>query len=197
VAIVSIAIASCSAFISVLLWLNARKGIRNQTYIKLLEDYSSPEMLAAVKALSKLKEASDRQGKPIYQLYREQNAIEEKLLQDSKPLEKASVLSASINNHRRLVSHFYYRLSAVIRNRVLPKRYIFRYWNTGGLHLIPQVIQVLHLDDDKELDELYSLSLKRSNIAIFMCFILFFLYIAASQLAVCWEIISPLLERNN
>jgi hypothetical protein len=175
---IALAVSIISTTFAFLMWLNARKTIRNQTYLRLLEDYSSPRMLAAVQALTDLRTKCTTNEIPIGAAYRVLNRKDLLDYREAAPKDKPAILEASINNQRRVVSHFYYRLSSVLRTNVLPQGYIFRYWHAGGLRLIPDVISQLHLDDDKELDELYRKALdyrasRGAQTALYVCIVLF------------------------
>jgi hypothetical protein len=184
--VLAITVAGLTAVFALFLWLNARKGMKNQTFLRLLEEYSTPQMLYAVQSLHDLR--NNCKGKDIraaFSAMDERETLEYKkaLLQD-QPL----LLERSINNSRRTVSHFYYRLLTVVRTRVVPKSHIFRYWNVGGLQLIPNVIQKLRLDDDKELDDLYGLARRyradRASLIVF--YILLGLYTLIAEGAITY-----------
>jgi hypothetical protein len=186
--IIAVTVSASGAIFALLLWLNARKALKNQIYLKLLEEYSSPEMLAAVQSLNDLRDRSKDESIPLDQLYRKINTKDIEEYKNADARDKSHILRNSINNHRRMVTHFYYRVLSVVKTHVVPDRYVFRYWGSGSLHLILDVIDKLALDKDKRLNDLYLRALRfeksrRSQIAFF---IILGLYVTVSQLVILW-----------
>ena len=152
--IVTISVAASASLFTLMLWLNGRKGIRNETYLKLLEQYSTPDMLIAAQSLNNLLEKCKRDNLDITAVYAEHKKNDDTDYENADPRDKPFILSNSINNHRRMISHFYYRLLCVVETNVVPANYIFRYWGSKSLHLIPNALAKLGYDSDKRLEDL-------------------------------------------
>lgn len=156
--VLTLAVAGCSALFSLFLWLNARKSMKNQAFIRLLEQYSAPQMMYAVQSLHDLLERCRDKNIDLRRAFDAIKKRQAVACRKATPQEEVILTERSINNSRRVVTHFYYRLLSVLRTHVVPKRLVFGYWAAGGLQLIPDVIKKLELDEDKDLDDLYTMA---------------------------------------
>lgn len=159
----AIVIALASAIFTLLLWLHQRKSMFHQALMDVQKEYRSAEMLYAVRELWNFYRTH-----PKDELVKEYERIRLEDEQRISALDKLDRLKHERNTlhyYRRLVSHFYHHLGALLINGILPRDIIFRSWSESDLRIIPEILvpiennlrAVLHEPPKRPLDEKHPL----------------------------------------
>ena len=109
----------------------------HQVLIPIINDYRTPDMHAAVKALWELYGAHPETFVVVYENLRTEQAAEIEAL---PPTQRAPAEAATLHFQRRMVTHFYRVLGGMYELGVIPKTVLYTYWERGDLAIIPKIL---------------------------------------------------------
>lgn len=139
---------------------------RFRTFLSFLNEYRSPEMLAAVRDLHDFKRCCDKKGICLKKEYGQRKDDGERKERDEKdPLKKFQLLETTLHNRRRYVSHFYYALLSAIKSGFVSASDVFNYWGEETFKgMIIDIINPIGQEADKHLEGLYGGARKYNSI---------------------------------
>ncbi len=134
---------------------NAEKARQQKILYDLMFEYRTVQMLTAVRSLYEFHEEYTKKGKNLKAIYENTERVDKEKYRKLPEGEKNIFLKNTLNNQRRLVSQFYAIMKATLDLKLVPPEYIFRYWHSGTLRIIPEIIGPLGQDNDKYLYKLF------------------------------------------
>ena len=133
--------AVAATVVGVIAWMIYRLTLRYQALVAIQKDYRSHQMGYAVDTLWRFyRERCQGDGNTLRQKY---HTIYKKDQNDVDKKEKAKQIEAretTLDNQRRIVSHFYSHLANLYVNKILPPAYIFENWSKYDLEIIPCIL---------------------------------------------------------
>ena len=97
ISFISAGIALFGVLFVILTWYNSKKTLKNQRYLKLIDEYRSVDMFSAIQGLHTFNNKCEKEGKCIGAIYEIIKKEEEK--KENK--------KNTLHYQRRLVSHFW------------------------------------------------------------------------------------------
>jgi len=148
---ISVVIAFIAIIVSCYAILISRKTMRLQALHDVQKDYRSAEMMIAIKDLWDFYRECEKYGSDLKEEF-----LKRKRDEDNKHMKTEETL----NYKRRLLTHFYYHLSALHVHGILPKKMIFDWWMPNDFKMIDKFIIPLQ----EALNEQFGFSEKEFNV---------------------------------
>ncbi len=165
VPIIALALTSIGIAIASISFRHNKNLARLQIMEHLMMDYRSPEMLAALTRLHRLRDLCDRTNLDIQAEYDRIFTEDQRELEargDTKDAIEYSTVT--LHNQRRLVSHFYNRMNWLIDHNAVPASLVFSYWNSGDLdRLFNRILIPIKRDPVDWLASLFQKSLSATS----------------------------------
>jgi hypothetical protein len=165
VPLIALALSAIGVVIASISFRHNKNLARLQVMEHLMMEYRSPEMLAALTSLHRLRDLCDRTGLDIQAEYNRIFTEDQRKLEargDSR--EAIEYSTGTLHNQRRLVSHFYNRMNWLIDHNAVPASLVFSYWNSGDLdRLFNRILIPIKRDPVEWLASLYKKSLSAAS----------------------------------
>jgi uncharacterized protein (DUF2062 family) len=141
IAIGAIAAILVSLIVGFLAWMIYRLTLRYQALVTIQKDYRSNQMGYAVNLLWRFyRECCQGDANTLRTKYNEFYKKEQKEVDEKEGVEKIAARETTLDNQRRVVSHFYSHLADLYANKILPPKYIFETWSKHTLVIIPCIL---------------------------------------------------------
>ncbi len=147
--------AASSATFAFITHRNAIKARQLQIVYDLLFEYGTFHMRTAMRSLREFHTEWTKKGNNLEARYEKIKEEEEEECEKRPVFEKTQCLEHTLHSQRCLVSNFYMIMKMTLDRNLVPKKYIFRYWNSVTLKEILDIIDPLGYDKDKRLRSLY------------------------------------------
>lgn len=136
-----IVVAGVSFFVGMIAWWIHRRTLRYQALVTIQMDYRSTQMGYAVDRLWRFyREHCQGNENTLRQEYHRIYKKEQKEVDAEEEVKQIEVRETTLDNQRRVVSHFYSHLAALRVNKMLPPEYIFENWSKHDLEIIPCIL---------------------------------------------------------
>jgi hypothetical protein len=146
--------AFASGLFALFIWTNGRKTTSSQIFHTLLSEFKSPEMLMALRRLYDLKKQCDDQHIDIALEYKRIMREEDSAIEKAEPINRPHLVAVSLHHQRRIVSNFFYYIHTVVKNSMISRTIVYKYWTMGNISLIREVLVPIGVDNGKYLMEL-------------------------------------------
>jgi hypothetical protein len=134
------------AFFGLFTWLAQRNDTIHTALLEMHKEYAAKDMGNAIKVLWDFYKQFD--GTAKLKCDEEEGIVRDKMINEVKELIKTHQFDGhSVNESRRLVSHYYLHMADLYFNDILgdhtnadTKKLFFNYWNEQTLRIIPKII---------------------------------------------------------
>ena len=131
------------------------KAEKFKVFLGFLNEYRTPDMLAAVRDLHAFKRKCERENTSLKDEYKTQREKDEKREKSLSPRKQPDFLENSLHTRRRLVSHYYYAVLAALESGLVDEKDVFGYWKEDELKkMLVDIIGTIDVDRDKHLERL-------------------------------------------
>lgn len=130
-----------SFVVYVIAWKIHRQTLRYHALVAIQKDYRSHQMGYAVDRLWRFyREDCLGDENTLRKRYHEIFEKEQKEIDEKGKAKQIEARETTLDNQRRIVSHFYNHLAAIYVNKILPPEYIFENWSKYDLVIIPCIL---------------------------------------------------------
>lgn len=141
---VAVAVASLALIVSIVAVRESRRTQKFQILLDLQKEYRSPEFYNAVMSMWSYYEAggASEAERASTWVNRYMTAYDQHraLLLGSKESDRLSIIRDSLDNQRRLLSHFFSQMGVMYCSSTLPRHLLFEQWSAGTLSIVPRLL---------------------------------------------------------
>lgn len=144
--LLTIIISSALVIITYFYYDTTRKTMWHRVLLEIKRDYRSPEMAYAMHTLWNFyRDECNEDEKILRKKYLRIFKKELKKISSIKdPIEKIGFKKITLDSQRRLVSEYFYHLSDLIRNGIIPEKILFGSIHPADMEIIPYIIDPMN-----------------------------------------------------
>jgi len=138
IALISLVVSFLSALYARHAWTSARQAILQQTLASLHAEYSSADMLDAVKSLWDFYRTNG--PKNLVAKYENRRTADDRQLLAKKGVNRIEFIKTTLHYKRRFVSQFYAYVLHLLRNKIISEDVFYASWTKADLEIIKQIL---------------------------------------------------------